>query len=91
MKNHPTSPLKIIVISLAVIGIIALALGGYLTPVSRIGLKPLINAQTWLATRYQAIQSYILEPADVSTLRQRNTDLEAEIARLQVEIIELQQ
>ncbi|OGO61912.1 MAG: rod shape-determining protein MreC [Chloroflexi bacterium RBG_19FT_COMBO_47_9] len=91
MKNHPTSPLKIIVISLAVIGIIALALGGYLTPVSRIVLKPLINAQTWLATRYQAIQSYILEPADVSTLRQRNTDLEAEIARLQVEIIELQQ
>jgi hypothetical protein len=42
MKNYPTSPLKIIVFSLAVIGIIALALGGYLTPVSRIILKPLI-------------------------------------------------
>jgi rod shape-determining protein MreC len=44
-----------------------------------------------LATRYNAIQSYILQPEDVTELRQKNVELEAELARLQVEIIELQQ
>lgn len=91
MKNNPPSVLRFSVIGIVAIGLILLALGGYLTSVSRVVLKPLIEAQTWIATRYQAIQSYILEPADVSTLRQRNSELEAEIARLQVEIIELQQ
>lgn len=91
MKNKIPSTLKFIVLIILAVGLIALALGGYLTPLSRVVLKPLISVQTWLATRYQAFQSYILEPADVSTLRQRNSELEAEIARLQVEIIELQQ
>ena len=91
MKNNPPNLLKVIVVGIVAIGLIALALGGYLTSASRIVLEPLISAQTWIATRYQAIQSYILEPADVTTLRQRNNALEAEVARLQVEIIELQQ
>lgn len=91
MKSTPPSSLKAIIIFIAAVGLIALALGGYLTPYSRVVLKPLIDAQAWLALRYQAIQSYIFEPADVTTLRQRNAELESEIARLQVEIIELQQ
>ena len=91
MKNTFPSTLKLTVLLIIAVGLVALALGGYLTPLSRFVLKPLISAQTWLATRYQAFQSYILEPADVSSLRQRNSELEAEIARLQVEIIELQQ
>jgi rod shape-determining protein MreC len=91
MKSNPPNLLRFSVIGIVALGLIALALGGYLTSISRVVLKPVIEAQTWIATRYQAIQSYILEPADVATLRQRNTELEAEIARLQVEIIELQQ
>jgi rod shape-determining protein MreC len=51
----------------------------------------MISIQTWLATRFQAIQTLINEPADVVSLRQRNVELEAEIASLQVQIIELQQ
>lgn len=91
MKNNSPGLLKISIIGLTAVGLIALALGGYLTSVSRVVLNPFIEVQTWIATRYQAIQSYILEPADVATLRTRNAELEAEIARLQVEIIELQQ
>lgn len=91
MNRNPPNSSKIIVLAIIAVGIIALALGGYLTPISRVLLTPLISAQTWLATRYQAIQSFILEPADVTTLRLRNSELEAEIARLQVEIIKLQQ
>jgi len=83
--------MQIVFFALLAIGLVALALGGYLTPVSRIILNPIISAQTWVAVRYQAIQSYITAPADVTSLRQRNTELEAEIALLEVQIIELQQ
>ncbi len=74
-----------------VAGLIALALGGYLTPLSRIFLSPLISAQTWVATRYQAIQSLITAPADVAELRMENAQLEAEVSGLQVQVVELQQ
>jgi len=71
--------------------LIFLALGGYLTPLSRIFLTPVVNIQSWLSSRYLAIQSLLVAPADVATLRQRNTELEAEISQLQVQIIELKQ
>ena len=74
-----------------VIGILLLALGGYLTPLSRVALSPFVGAQTWLAERYQAIRDYLTTPRDVTRLTQQNAELEAEIARLQTQIIELQQ
>jgi len=80
-----------IVFIILIIGIVALALGGYLTPISRLLLNPLIAAQTWISVRFQAIQGLITDPADVTTLRQDNAELEAEIARLQVQNIALQQ
>lgn len=87
-KNRTFQTVVILIIS---ISLIILALGGYLTPISKVILNPLISVQTWLATRFQAIQALINAPADVATLRQRNLELEAEIANLQVQIIELQQ
>jgi rod shape-determining protein MreC len=83
--------LQSIVFFLIVLGIVGLALGGYLTPLSRILLNPVVSAQTWIATRYQAVQSFIQAPQDTIRLRQRNTDLEAEVSRLQAQVIELQQ
>lgn len=91
MRNSSSRSFQLGVLLILGIGLVILALGGYLTPISRIILGPFISAQTWLATRYQAIQSLIIAPADVATLRQRNAELETEVARLQVEIIELQQ
>jgi rod shape-determining protein MreC len=88
--NSPKSVPSIVFILIAV-GLVVLALGGYLTPVSRIVLNPLIAAQTWLSTRFQAVQNLITAPADVASLRQNNAELEAEISRLQVQIVELQQ
>lgn len=83
--------MQLIVILLVALGLIGLALGGYLTPISRILVNPIVSAQTWLAKRYQAIQSLITQPEDVTTLRQKNAQLEAENSSLQVQIIELQQ
>ena len=92
MNPTPTrSTLQSVVLAMVVVGLIALALGGYLTPVSRYMLTPFVTAQTWLATRYQAIQSYVSAPQDLARLRQRNAELEAEVSRLETEIIDLQQ
>ncbi len=83
--------MQLFVLLLLVLGVVGLALGGYLTPISRLLLNPIVSAQTWLARRYQAVQSLITQPQDVTTLRQKNSDLEAENSRLQVQIVELQQ
>lgn len=91
MNSASPRTFQTIVIIIISISLIVLALGGYLTPISRVILNPMVSIQTWLATRFQAIQTLINEPADVASLRQRNAELEAEIASLQVQIIELQQ
>ena len=91
MNITPKRSLQTVVLALIVIGLIALALGGYLTPVSRYILTPLVTVQTWLSTRFQAVQNYLDAPQDMARLRQRNTELEAEVSRLQTEIIELKQ
>jgi rod shape-determining protein MreC len=83
--------MQLFIIILLSLGIVGLALGGYLTPISRILLNPIVSAQTWLAKRYQAVQSLITQPEDITTLRQQNSELEAENSRLQVQIVELQQ
>ena len=48
-------------------------------------------AQQWLTTRYLALYEFITVPRDVATLRQRNAELEDEVARLQTQMIQLDQ
>jgi rod shape-determining protein MreC len=91
MKSKSPNSMQLIVLLLLALGLVGLALGGYLTPISRILINPIVSAQSWLAKRYQAVQVLITQPEDVTTLRQKNAALEAEISRLQVQIIELQQ
>jgi rod shape-determining protein MreC len=91
MKTNSPHSVQLFVFLLLALGIIGLALGGYLTPLSRIILNPILSAQTWLAKRYQAVQSLITQPQDITALRQQNSLLEAENSRLQVQIVELQQ
>jgi rod shape-determining protein MreC len=91
MKKSPSRTLQTVVLSLVVIGVIALALGGYLTPITRFVISPLVSAQTWISTRVLAIQNYLDAPQDLARLRQRNLELESEVSRLQAEVIELKQ
>ena len=91
MKTNSHQSIQLIVILLVALGLIGLALSGYLTPISRILVNPVVSAQTWLAKRYQAIQSVITQPEDINSLRKKNLVLEAENSRLQGQIIELQQ
>ena len=91
MNTTPVRPVQTIILALFVIGLIALALGGYLTPLSRLVLNPVVSAQTWFSVRFQALQNAIAAPQDLARLRQRNSEMEAEVSRLQTEIIVLKQ
>lgn len=91
MNTTSSRPVQTIVFVLVALGLIALALGGYLAPVSRFLLNPFVAAQTWITGRYQAVQEFISAPQDITRLRQRNLELEAEVSQLQTQVIELQQ
>src|SRR5512134_1475914 len=82
---------RTIILALLAVGLIALALGGYLTPVIRVVVTPLVGVQTWLAERYTAILDFVTAPRDVAELTRRNEVLEAEVSRLQAQVIELEQ
>jgi rod shape-determining protein MreC len=89
-SNYPRS-LQTIVIVLVAIGLIVLALGGYFNPVTNWFSRITVNAQTWISNRYMAVVDFMTVPRDVASLRQRNGDLEAEVARLQAQVLDLQQ
>lgn len=76
---------------LIVVGILLLALSGYLNTTFQTALEPVLGIQAWISSRYQAIYEFLTVPRDVATLRQRNAELENEIANLQKQTIELQQ
>jgi rod shape-determining protein MreC len=91
MRSSSARTWQTAVLAFIIVGIIALALGGYLAPITRVMMAPFISAQTWLSTRFVAIQNFFNSPQDLNRLRQRNQELEAENSRLESQIIELEQ
>ena len=83
--------LRILALSLAAIGILALALSGVFTSLSRLVVSPLTSIQTWVSQQYQGIEYFVSASQDIREIRQQNTELEAENARMQAQIVELQQ
>ena len=79
-----------IAIGLIIVGILVLALGGYLSTVGNTLLRPVLAAQQWLTVRYQTFQDFFNAPTDLARLRQENAELQAEVANLQTEVIALQ-
>jgi rod shape-determining protein MreC len=79
------------VIVLVAIGLVALALGGYLNPITTRFSRLIVDSQTWISTRYLAVADFLTVPRDVASLRQRNAELEIEVAQLQTQVIDLQQ
>lgn len=91
MKFSRTSSWRTIILALLAVGLVALALGGYLAPAIRVVVTPLVGVQTWLTERYTALVDFVTAPRDVAELTRRNAELEAEVARLSAQVIELQQ
>ena len=76
---------------LVVVGILVLALSGFLGPLLRLALDPLVGIQGWLSSRYMAVYEFVTVPRDVASLRARNAQLENDVSRLQTQVIQLQQ
>ena len=91
MKYRSPRTLRTVVITVIAIGLVILAVSGYLTPLARIALSPVVGAQTWLSERFLAVQTLVSTPREVTELIQRNAELEAEVSNLESQIIELQQ
>jgi rod shape-determining protein MreC len=91
MRNFLQKNWRTGVISLVVIGLMMLALSGYLAPVLKIALDPLVAAQRWLATRYLAVYQLVRSPGDVNQLRTENERLKSENALLRSQLIQLQE
>lgn len=91
MRNIFSRSLQTTIIFLIAGGVVALALGGYFSSASNVFTGSLVNVQTWFATRFTAIQDFLTAPRDMASLRQRNTELEADVSELQTQIIQLQQ
>ena len=91
MKTNFPRSLQNVIIVLVAIGLVVIALGGYFNPVTSWFARLTVDAQTWISTRYLAVADFLTVPRDVASLRQRNTELEAEVAQLQTQVIDLQQ
>ena len=91
MRNLFPRTLQTTIIFLVVGGIMALALGGYFSSASNVFTGSLVNVQTWFSDRFVALQEFLTAPRDIATLRQRNIELEGEVAELQSQVIQLQQ
>ena len=66
MNTRSNRSLRTIVVTLLVGGIMALALGGYLAPLSRGLVTPLVGVQVWVSARYTAIRDYLTAPRDLA-------------------------
>jgi rod shape-determining protein MreC len=91
MKSGFSRSLQTFVIVLVAVGLVVLALGGYFNPVTNWFTRITVNAQTWISGRYMALVDFLTVPHDVASLRQRNAQLEADVAHLQTQVIDLQQ
>ncbi len=79
------------ILFLVVVGILALALGGYFSFVSDGFNGVLVNSQSWISSRFLAVQDFLTVPRDVIALRQQNASLQNDMARLQAQVVQLQQ
>jgi rod shape-determining protein MreC len=90
MKDFFSHSVQTTILFLLVAGILALALSGSLGFISDNFNAWLVSAQSWVSTRFVVIQDFLTVPRDVVALRQRNAELEAEVARLQAQVVTLQ-
>ena len=91
MKSVNPRVLRSAIIVLLIIGVIFLALGGFLRAILSVVMDPIIASQRWLSQRFLAVYDFFTLPRDVTDLLQRNAQLEDEVSGLQSQVIQLQE
>lgn len=91
MRRSTSRTFVAVTLILVAAGLLTLSLGGYLTPVQSLILRPISSIQSWIALRVAAIRDFLTSPRDVASLREEIAMLEGEVSRLQQEIIALRE
>jgi rod shape-determining protein MreC len=91
MTRLSSRALLAITLTLVAGGLLVLNLGGYLSGLQGLALRPIGAVQGWISERVSAVQAILTSPADLNALRAENTQLAAEVARLQREVIALRE
>jgi rod shape-determining protein MreC len=90
MKTKNIELIQTVIVISFVIGLLALALSGSLGIYSNSLNNSFVAAQSFIYTRFVVFQEFFTIPRDVITLRQRNTQLESEVSKLQGQVVSLQ-
>jgi len=91
MRKPSINIFQTVAIIILAFGLIALGFGGYLSPIFSIVVKPVISLQTKISEQYSYISKKLNTPKDIDKLLKENAELEAEVSKLQNQIIVLQQ
>jgi len=91
MKQFSQRNVQIIIFLLIAAGIVLLSLAGFIQPIIGTATNPVIQLQSYVSTRVQAIVDFFTVPRDLASLRSRNAELESEISQLQSQVIQLKQ
>lgn len=89
----PPSPRSLVagILVLVALALLVLSLSGFLDALQGMALRPVAAAQEWIAIRFITLRNLLAAPNDVAILRQQNAELQAEVARLQREVIALRE
>ncbi len=91
MKSVSPQTLRSAVVVFLVVGILFLALGGFLRPVLGVVMDPFVGAQRWISERFMEVYDFFTLPRNVADLLQKNSELEDEVSGLQSQVIQLQE
>ncbi len=91
MKSVSPQTLRNAVVVFLVVGILFLALGGFLRPILGVVMDPFVSAQRWLSERFMQVYDFFSLPRDVADLLQENAELKNEVSGLQSQVIQLQE
>lgn len=90
MNTKKSDLFQAVIVVTFILGILALSLSGTLGIFSTSFNQTFTTAQSYIYTRFAVIQEFFTVPRDVVTLRQRNSQLESEVSRLQAQVVSLQ-
>jgi len=91
MKSVSPRNLRNAVVVFLAVGILLLAISGFLRPILGVVMDPFISTQRWLSERFMAVYDFFTLPRDVTELLARNAQLEGEVSSLQTQVIQLQE